>query len=87
MRAAIDIDGRPIDRSTSSERSAVVSLCATCCRTEFARARPSRLLTTARCSISKSATATWFDEDTATSALSRARSSRSPSGSPVRASK
>ena len=59
-RAAIDIDGPTEARSTSSERRPALSRCATCWSTEFARARPSRLLMSTRCSMSKRATATWL---------------------------
>mgnify|MGYP003694458319 CR=1 FL=1 len=86
-RAAIDIEGPAAERRTSSERRPEMSRCATCCRTEFARARPRRLFTTTRCSMSKRATATWLVSEAVTSAFSSACSSRSPSGRPVRASK
>ena len=68
-RAAIEIDGPTEARRTSSERRPTISRCATCWSTEFARARPSRLLTSTRCSISNSATATWLVSEAPTSAL------------------
>ena len=86
-RAAMDMEGPAAERRTSSDRKPEMSRCATCCSTEFARARPSRLFTTTRCSMSKRATATWLVSDAVTRAFSSACSRRSPSGSPVRASK